>query len=105
MQLHILCTESKTECLSVQSGYVKGILSQKQAAKERQLQNMLCPLNSYVFEVCLGVSSRNIVNKNYLLGKNVLMDIVHFISSTTYICISMCISLNTTMLSKHENTV
>ena len=59
----------------------------------------------HIFEVCLGVSSRNIVNKNYLLGKNVLMHIVHFISSTTYICISMCISLNTTMLSKHENTV
>ena len=26
LQLHILCTESKTECLSVQSGYVKGNL-------------------------------------------------------------------------------
>ena len=70
-------------------------------------QFILFSLGDYehIFEVCFGFSSRNIVNKNYLLGKNVLMDIVHFISSTTYICISMCISLNTTMLSKHENTV
>ena len=70
-------------------------------------QFILFSLGDYehIFEVCFGFSSRNIVNKNYLLGKNVLMDIVHFISSTTYICISMFISLNTTMLSKHENTV
>ena len=50
-------------------------------------QFILFSLGDYehIFEVCFGFSSRNIVNKNYLLGKNVLMHIVHFISSTKYI--------------------